>query len=68
MKKKKALAILTIVALLSTISLFAIPSFSEAQEVEGPKIIEKRYKSLDDNANFYCHCKTKGTKCGCVAN
>lgn len=68
MKKKKALVILTIVALLSTMSFFAIPSFSEAQEVEGPKNIEKRYKSLDDNANFYCHCKTKGTKCACIAN
>ncbi|MCE7992797.1 MAG: hypothetical protein HEP71_12490 [Roseivirga sp.] len=68
MKKKKALAILTIVALLSTISFFAIPTFSEAQEVEGPKNIQKRYRSLDDNAKFYCHCRVKGTKCACVVN
>ncbi len=68
MKKKSLLAGLTIVALLTTTLLFALPGLSKAQEVEGPKIIEKRYKSLDDNANFYCHCKTKGTKCGCIAH
>ncbi|GAB5526769.1 MAG: hypothetical protein Roseis2KO_46410 [Roseivirga sp.] len=67
MKKKSLLAGLTIVALLTTTLFFALPGLSKAQEVEGPKTIEKRYKSIDDNANFYCHCKTKGTKCGCIA-
>lgn len=67
MRKKKLLTGLTIMALLTTTLFFALPELSKAQEVEGPKTIEKRYKSIDNNANFYCHCKTKGTKCGCIA-